>query len=133
MFKELVWLSVADRLKHNKATLIYKALNNQTPDYTSGLFRSPYPEFAIQLNMAHYLFQDHEPRYIKGNFLAPHHIFGILFLKQSGTLVSCQLLNNLSNDVLVLIVESRYSYSNHGAVLTGIWRFPGHAPQDTAT
>ena len=39
MFKELGWLSVADRLTHNKATLIYKALNNQTPEYISDLLK----------------------------------------------------------------------------------------------
>ena len=33
MFKELGWLSVTNRLKHNKATLIYKTLNNKTPYY----------------------------------------------------------------------------------------------------
>ena len=40
MFKELGWLSVADRLKFNKAVLIYRALNNQTPEYISKLLKS---------------------------------------------------------------------------------------------
>ena len=35
MFKELGWLSVTDRLKHNHATLIYKTLNNKTPCYVT--------------------------------------------------------------------------------------------------
>ena len=39
MFKELGWLSVADRLKFNKAVLIYRALNNQTPEYISKLLK----------------------------------------------------------------------------------------------
>ena len=37
--------------------------------------------------------------YSKGHFHAPHHVFGILFLKQSEMLLPCQLLNNLSNHV----------------------------------
>ena len=39
MFKELGWLSVTDRLKHNKATLIYKALNNKAPNYITNLLK----------------------------------------------------------------------------------------------
>ena len=39
MFKELGWLSVTDRLKHNKATLIYEALNNKTPDYITNILK----------------------------------------------------------------------------------------------
>ena len=39
MFKELGWLSVSDRLKYNKDTMIYKALNNQTPEYISNLLK----------------------------------------------------------------------------------------------
>ena len=39
MFKELGWLSVTDRLKHNKATLVYKALDNKTPDYITNLLK----------------------------------------------------------------------------------------------
>ena len=33
MFQELGWLSVRSRIKYNKAVVIYKALNNMTPDY----------------------------------------------------------------------------------------------------
>ena len=39
MFKELGWLSVTDRLKHNKATLIYKALTNKAPNYIANLLK----------------------------------------------------------------------------------------------
>ena len=39
MFKELGWLSVADRLKFNKAVLIYRAVNNKTPEYISKLLK----------------------------------------------------------------------------------------------
>ena len=39
MFKKLGWLSLADRLKFNKVVLIYRALNNQTPEYTSKLLK----------------------------------------------------------------------------------------------
>ena len=39
MFIELGWLSVIDRLKHNKAILIYKALNNKTADYITNLLK----------------------------------------------------------------------------------------------
>ena len=39
IIKELGWLSVADRLKYNKATLTYKTLNNQTPEYISELLK----------------------------------------------------------------------------------------------
>ena len=35
----LGWLSVTDRLKHNKATLIYKALHNKAPDYITNLLK----------------------------------------------------------------------------------------------
>ncbi|MCG8048031.1 MAG: hypothetical protein N0E48_20820, partial [Candidatus Thiodiazotropha endolucinida] len=37
MFHKLGWLSVGSRLKYNKATLIYRALNDLTPDYISKL------------------------------------------------------------------------------------------------
>ena len=40
MFKEMGWLSVADRLKHNKATLIFKALNNRTRLYIRSFQKS---------------------------------------------------------------------------------------------
>ena len=46
MFKELGWLSVTDRLKHNKATLVYKALTNKTPDYITNLLK-PMPESTV--------------------------------------------------------------------------------------
>ena len=39
MFKELAWLSVERRLKHNKAVLTYKALNNMTPAYISSMLK----------------------------------------------------------------------------------------------
>ena len=39
MFIELGWLSVIDRLKHNKAIIIYKALNNKTADYITNLLK----------------------------------------------------------------------------------------------
>lgn len=39
MFKELGWLSIADRLKYNKAILTYRALNNLTPEYISKLLK----------------------------------------------------------------------------------------------
>ena len=37
MFQELDWLSVRSRMKYNKAVVIYKALNNMTPDYITKL------------------------------------------------------------------------------------------------
>ena len=37
MFQELDWLSVRSRIKYNKAVIIYKALNNMTPDYITKL------------------------------------------------------------------------------------------------
>ena len=37
MFQELDWLSVRSRIKYNKAVVIYKALNNMTPDYITKL------------------------------------------------------------------------------------------------
>ena len=37
MFRELKLLSIESRLKHYKAVLIYRALNNLTPDYISNL------------------------------------------------------------------------------------------------
>ena len=33
LFQGLGWLSVADRLKFKKVVLIYRVLNNQTPEY----------------------------------------------------------------------------------------------------
>lgn len=39
MYKELGWLSVAFRLKYNKAVLTYKALNKLTPSYISDLLK----------------------------------------------------------------------------------------------
>ena len=49
MFKELRWLSVSDRLKYNKATMIYKALNNQTPEYISNLLKPMSEVHALNL------------------------------------------------------------------------------------
>ena len=37
MFQELDWLSVRSRMKYNEAVIIYKALNNMTPDYITKL------------------------------------------------------------------------------------------------
>ena len=37
MFQELDWLSVRSRINYNKAVVIYKALNNMTPDYITKL------------------------------------------------------------------------------------------------
>ena len=37
MFQVLDWLSVRSRLNYNKAVVIYKALNNMTPDYITKL------------------------------------------------------------------------------------------------
>ena len=45
--------------------------------------------------------------------LAPHHVFGILFLKQSEMLVPCQLLNNLSNHVFVFFYLFKIDAFNH--------------------
>ena len=39
MFQELDWLSVRSRIKYNKAVVIYKALNNMTPDYITKLLK----------------------------------------------------------------------------------------------
>lgn len=39
MFQELNWHSIENRLRHNKAVLTYKALNNLTPDYISTLLK----------------------------------------------------------------------------------------------
>ena len=45
MFEKLDWLSVADRLNFNKAVLIYRALDSQTPEYISKLLK-PMSELA---------------------------------------------------------------------------------------
>ena len=37
LFQELDWLSVRSRMKYNKAGVIYKALNNMTPNYITKL------------------------------------------------------------------------------------------------
>lgn len=39
MFNRLGWLSVPDRLKYNKATLTYRAINNLSPEYITELLK----------------------------------------------------------------------------------------------
>ena len=39
LFKELGWSSVPNRIKHNKAVLTYRALNNLTPEYITHLLQ----------------------------------------------------------------------------------------------
>ena len=87
LFKELGWLSVSDRFKYNKATMIYKALNNQTPEYISNLLKPMSEVICGQLKMAHYLYQDHIPRYMTAHSLVLHPACGILFLQLSKILV----------------------------------------------
>ena len=38
LFKELKWLSWSERLLFHKAIIVYKSLNNLTPEYISSLF-----------------------------------------------------------------------------------------------
>ena len=61
MLKELGWLSVTDRLKHNKATLIYKALNNKTPDFITNLLKPMSEVHTLNLRSTAYgTYVDHE-------------------------------------------------------------------------
>ena len=39
LFKELGWSSLPNRIKHNKAVLTYRALNNLTPEYITHLLQ----------------------------------------------------------------------------------------------
>lgn len=49
MFKELGWISVANRCSYNKAVLTYKALNKLTPSYISDLLKPVSENCARQL------------------------------------------------------------------------------------
>ena len=51
MFKKLGWLSVTDRLKDYKATLVYKALN-KTPDYITILLKPMSEVHTLNLRSA---------------------------------------------------------------------------------
>ena len=83
ILKELGWLSVTDRLKHNKVTL--KALNIKTPDHITNLLKPMSEVHTLNLpsseNGTLYVPRSRTSIY-DGLFNVLHPSYGILFLKQ---------------------------------------------------
>ena len=48
LFKELKWLKFPDRIKFHKAVLVYKSLNNLSPQYISSLFVKSESEYNLR-------------------------------------------------------------------------------------
>ena len=115
MFKELGWLSATDRLKHNKATLIYKALNNKTSDYITNLLKPMSEVHTLNLrsteNGTLYVPRS-RTSLMADHFHVLHPVYGILFLKQSEMLAPYQLLKNLLNHAIKVYRSLTYILNN---------------------
>ena len=52
MFNELGWSTIANRHKHNKTVLTFKALNDLTPEYISDLLKPTFKTHNRNLRSA---------------------------------------------------------------------------------
>ena len=91
LFKELKWLSWPERLLFHKAIIVYKSLNNLTPEYMSSLFCK---------NSTGYNLRSIE----KGDLVLPK--FKLMSFKKSLSYSGVEIWNtipiNIRNDCLIL-------------------------------